>query len=105
MPKAIGSAHVLPCDVEDLASVDAVFSALGAAWGSLDFLVHCIGFSDRNELKGRYADTSRENFIRTMVISAFSFTEIAKRAAQYDALRRRDADAHLRRRDARCAEL
>jgi enoyl-[acyl-carrier protein] reductase I len=81
LAKAIGAAHVLPCDVEDLASVDAVFSALGAAWGSLDFLVHCIGFSDRNELKGRYADTSRENFIRTMVISAFSFTEIAKRAA------------------------
>ena len=56
-------------------------SALGTAWGSLDFLVHCIGFSDRNELKGRYADTSRENFVRTMVISAFSFTEVAKRAA------------------------
>ena len=58
-----------------------MFSELGAVWSSLDFLVHCIGFSDRNELKGRYADTSRENFIRTMVISAFSFTEIAKRAA------------------------
>ena len=72
LAKAVGAAHVLPCDVEDLASVDVVFSALGAAWGSLDFLVHCIGFSDRNELKGRYADTSRENFIRTMVISAFS---------------------------------
>ena len=50
-------------------------------WGELDFVVHCIGFSDRNELKGRYADTTRENFVRTMVISAFSFTEIAKRAA------------------------
>ena len=50
-------------------------------WGDLDFVVHCIGFSDRNELKGRYADTTRENFVRTMVISAFSFTEIAKRAA------------------------
>ena len=80
LAEAIGSAHVLPCDVEDLASVDAVLSALRTAWGSLDFLVHCIGFSDRNELKGRYADTSRENFIRTMVISAFSFTEVAKRA-------------------------
>ena len=79
--RSLGSTHVLPCDVEDLASVDAVFSALATAWGSLDFLVHCIGFSDRNELRGRYADTSRENFIRTMVISAFSFTEIAKRAA------------------------
>jgi enoyl-[acyl-carrier protein] reductase I len=81
LAEAIGSTHVLPCDVEDLASVEAVLSALETAWGSLDFLVHCIGFSDRNELRGRYADTSRENFIRTMVISAFSFTEVAKRAA------------------------
>jgi enoyl-[acyl-carrier protein] reductase I len=79
---SLGSKHVLPCDVEDLASVDAVFSAIAAAWGALDFLVHCIGFSDRNELKGRYADTSRDNFVRTMVISAFSFTEVAKRAAE-----------------------
>ena len=69
------------CDVEDLSSVEAMFSALGSHWDNLDFLVHCIGFSDRNELRGRYADTSRENFIRTMVISAFSFTELAKRAA------------------------
>jgi enoyl-[acyl-carrier protein] reductase I len=61
--------------------VDAVFATLKEEWRSLDFVVHCIGFSNRNELKGRYADTSRDNFIRTMVISAFSFTEIAKRAA------------------------
>jgi len=67
---------------EDIDSVDAVFAALKDKWGSIDFLVHSIGFSDRNELKGRYADTSRENFIRTMVISCFSFTEIAKRAAE-----------------------
>jgi enoyl-[acyl-carrier protein] reductase I len=79
---SLTSKHVLPCDVEDLASVDAVFSVIAAAWGALDFLVHCIGFSDRNELKGRYADTSRDNFVRTMVISAFSFTEVAKRAAE-----------------------
>src|SRR5579863_4329096 len=82
LAEGIGSTQVLPCDVDDVASVDAVFSALGTTWGALDFLVHCIGFSDRNELKGRYADTSRENFIRTMVISAFSFTEVAKRAAR-----------------------
>jgi enoyl-[acyl-carrier protein] reductase I len=82
LAKSLGSKHVLPCEVEDLASVDAVFSAIAAAWGALDFLVHCIGFSDRNELKGRYADTSRDNFVRTMVISAFSFTEVAKRAAE-----------------------
>src|SRR3954452_6446978 len=73
---------VLPCDVEDIASVDAVFETLRAEWGQLDFLVHAIGFSDKNELKGRYADTSRENFSRTMLISCFSLTEIAKRAAE-----------------------
>jgi len=78
---SLGSSLVLPCDVEDLGSVDGVFQALGARWGSLDFLVHCIGYSDKAELKGRYADTSRENFTRTMVISAFSFTEVARRAA------------------------
>jgi enoyl-[acyl-carrier protein] reductase I len=77
----LNASLVLPCDVENLSSVDAVFAALNDAWGSLDFVVHCIGFSDRSELKGRYADTSRQNFIRTMVISAFSFTEIAKRGA------------------------
>lgn len=81
LAESLGSTNVLPCDVEDIASVNAAFSALASVWGSLDFLVHCIGFSDRAELKGRYADTSRENFVRTMVISAFSFTEIAKRAA------------------------
>jgi enoyl-[acyl-carrier protein] reductase I len=81
LAESLGSNHVLPCDVEDIASVDAAFGSLTSAWGGLDFLVHSIGFSDRNELKGRYADTTRENFIRTMVISAFSFTEVAKRAA------------------------
>ena len=81
LAKSLGSEFILPCDVEDIDSVDAVFSTLASAWGSLDFLVHCIGFSDKNELKGRYADTSRENFVRTMVISAFSFTETARRAA------------------------
>jgi enoyl-[acyl-carrier protein] reductase I len=72
---------VLPCDVENLASVDVVFDTLRAKWGQLDFLVHAIAFSDKNELKGRYADTTRENFSRTMLISCFSFTELAKRAA------------------------
>jgi len=78
----LGVKHVLPCDVEDIASVDGVFSALRDAWGGLDFVVHAVAFSDKNELKGRYADTSRENFSRTMLISCFSFTEIAKRAAE-----------------------
>ncbi|KAA1181208.1 enoyl-ACP reductase FabI [Rhizobium tropici] len=77
----VGSDFLLPCDVEDLASVDAVFDAIKERWGRLDFIVHAIGFSDKNELKGLYANTTRENFTRTMVISCFSFTEIAKRAA------------------------
>jgi enoyl-[acyl-carrier protein] reductase I len=75
-----GSEFLLPCDVEDIASVDAVMEELKARWGKLDFLVHAIGFSDKNELKGLYANTTRENFTRTMVISCFSFTEIARRA-------------------------
>src|SRR5947208_2923053 len=82
LAESVGSSFVMPCDVEDIASVDAVFSAIEKQWGTMDFYVHAIGFSDRNELKGRYADTSRENFSRTMVISCFSFTESAKRAAR-----------------------
>jgi enoyl-[acyl-carrier protein] reductase I len=81
LAESIGSKLVLPCDVEDLASVDSVFETLKSEWGTLDFLVHAIGFSDKDELKGLYADTSRANFSRTMVISCFSFTEAAKRAA------------------------
>ncbi|MBB4101833.1 enoyl-ACP reductase FabI [Allorhizobium borbori] len=77
----VGSDFLLPCDVEDLASVDAVFAELEARWGKIDFLVHAIGFSDKNELKGLYADTTRDNFVRTMIISCFSFTEVTKRAA------------------------
>ena len=71
----------MPCDVEDIASVDAVFAQIKKQWGTMDFLVHAVAFSDKNELKGRYADSTRENFIRTMVISCFSFTEICKLAA------------------------
>ncbi|MBI5132867.1 MAG: enoyl-ACP reductase FabI [Rhodopseudomonas palustris] len=82
LAQSLNAELVLPCDVEDLGSVDAVFAALKEKWGGLDFIVHAIGFSDKNELKGRYADTTRENFSRTMVISCFSFTEIAKRAAE-----------------------
>jgi enoyl-[acyl-carrier protein] reductase I len=78
----LGTDIVLPCDVEDIASVDQVFEALRTKWGHLDFLVHAIGFTDKNELRGRYADTTRANFSRTMLISCFSFTEIAKRAAE-----------------------
>ncbi len=78
----VNSDFIVPCDVEDIASVDATFAAIKERWGKLDFVVHAIGFSDKNELKGLYADTSRDNFSRTMVISCFSFTEIAKRAAE-----------------------
>lgn len=81
LAEEVGAKLLLPCDVEDEASVDAVFAALKAEWGQLDFLVHAIGFSDKNELRGRYADTTRANFSRTMVISVFSFTEVARKAA------------------------
>lgn len=77
----VGSDFLVPCDVEDIASVDAAIAAVKERWGKLDFIVHAIGFSDKSELKGLYADTTRDNFTRTMVISCFSFTEIAKRAA------------------------
>ncbi|MEQ1954096.1 enoyl-ACP reductase FabI [Mesorhizobium sp. CN2-181] len=81
LAEKVGASLVLPCDVEDSASVESVFETLGNEWGKLDFVVHAIGFSDKNELKGLYADTSRENFIRTMVISCYSFTEVARNAA------------------------
>ena len=73
---------ILPCDVEDISTVDAVFATLKEKWGTIDFFVHAVGFSDKNELKGRFADNTRENFVRTMVISCFSFAESAKRAAE-----------------------
>ncbi len=83
LAESLGANLILPCDVEDIASVDAVFDALEKSWGTLDFVLHAIGFSDKNELKGRYVDaTTRENFQRTMVISCFSFTELAQRAAK-----------------------
>jgi enoyl-[acyl-carrier protein] reductase I len=82
LAQSLGVELILPCDVESLASVDQVFETLRSKWGRLDFLVHAIAFSDKNELKGRYADTSRENFSRTMLISCFSFTELARRAAE-----------------------
>ena len=105
LAEEVGAKLLLPCDVEDEASVDAVFDALKAEWGQIDFLVHAIGFSDKNELKGRYADTTRANFSRTMVISVFSFTEVARKAAAMMTAGRRLAHADLRRLDARHAEL
>ncbi|MBO6603508.1 MULTISPECIES: enoyl-ACP reductase FabI [Paracoccaceae] len=76
----LGSDIILPCDVGDADSMDALFEALKNTWGSLDFVVHAIGFSDKNELRGRYVDTSAENFDMTMNISVYSFTAICQRA-------------------------
>lgn len=82
LAESVNSEIIVSCDVEDLNSVDNVFKEIETKWGGLDFVVHALAFSDRRELAGRYADTSRENFTQTMVISCFSFTEIAKRAAK-----------------------
>jgi enoyl-[acyl-carrier protein] reductase I len=82
LAESVGSPIIENCDVEDLASVDNLFKVIGDKWGSLDFVVHALAFSDRSELSGRYVDTSRDNFVQTMVISCFSFTEISKRAAK-----------------------
>jgi len=81
LAEKIGASLVLPCDVEDSVSVGQVFSTLASHWGEIDFVVHAIGFSDKNELKGLYVDTSKDNFIRTMVISCYSLTEVARHAA------------------------
>ena len=82
LAKSVGSDVIVSCDVSDLASVDAVFEQIEKTWSGLDFVVHALAFSDRRELQGRYSDTSRENFTNTMVISCFSFTEVAKRAGK-----------------------
>ncbi len=76
----LGSKLVLPCDVSDTASVDAVFAELARQWGQLDFLVHAIAFSDKAELDGRYVDTTEKNFTQTLLISCYSFTALAQRA-------------------------
>jgi enoyl-[acyl-carrier protein] reductase I len=81
LAESIGGSLVLPCDVTDAASMDAVFDEIGKSWGKLDFVVHAIAYSDKDELKGQYVDTSRENFLRSLDISCFSFTDICKRAS------------------------
>jgi enoyl-[acyl-carrier protein] reductase I len=77
----VGSDFVVECDVADEASLDRLFAVLQERWGTLDFVVHAIGFSDKNELRGRYVDTSKANFLMTMDISVFSFTSVCRRAA------------------------
>ncbi|MCB1438066.1 MAG: enoyl-ACP reductase FabI [Rhodobiaceae bacterium] len=81
LAESLGATLCLPCDVENVETVDEVFAAIKREWGGIDFLVHAVAYSDKNELKGAYAETTRENFTRTMVISCFSFTEVARRAA------------------------
>ena len=82
LAEQLGSDTVLPCDVSDMDSVDALFAELEKKWGKMDFIVHAIGFSDKNELRGRYVDTTRENFLMTMDISVYSFTAVVQRAAK-----------------------
>jgi len=81
LAESVGSSLTVDCDVTNDASVDTVFETVAKDWGSLDFVVHAIAFSDKEQLKGRYADTTRENFLRTMDISCYSFTSVARRAA------------------------
>jgi enoyl-[acyl-carrier protein] reductase I len=88
LAKSLGADFVLPCDVglrpdaNDPNALDAMFATLAKRWPAIDFVVHAIAFSDKNELRGRYADTTRDNFVNTMLVSCFSFTEVARRAAR-----------------------
>ncbi|MCZ6589030.1 MAG: SDR family oxidoreductase [Alphaproteobacteria bacterium] len=82
LAESVGAAVLVECDVADTDSLDRTFAAVADAWGELDFVVHAIAYSDREELKGRYVDTSQDNFLNTMNISCYSFTAVAQRAAQ-----------------------
>ena len=81
LAESVGGSMVLPCDVTDEASMDAVFAEIEETWGKLDFVVHAIAYSDKEELKGKYVETSRANFQRSLDISCFSFTDVCKRAS------------------------
>ncbi len=81
LAESVDSEVVLPCDVTDDSSIDKVFEGVAERWGKLDFLVHAIAFADKDELKGKYVNTSRDNFIRSLDVSCYSFTAIARRAA------------------------
>ncbi len=80
LAESVGSTLVLKCDVSDTGTLDAVFERIGATWGGLDFVVHAIAFSDRKQLKGRYVDTSSDNFTMSLNISCYSFTAVCQRA-------------------------
>ena len=107
LAEEVGGRVVGHCDVTEPATIDAAFAAVEAHWGALDFLVHAIAFSDKDELDGRYVDTTPDNFSKTMMVSCYSFTAVAQRAeklmpqrrlaADADLLRRREMDAALQR--------
>jgi len=80
LAESVGSDFLIDCDVSDMAGLDAAFETLAARWPTIDFVVHAIGFSDKNELRGKYVDTSLENFLLTMNISAYSFVAVTRRA-------------------------
>src|SRR3984957_18534450 len=80
LAQEVGGIVVGDCDVTDAASIDAAFATLKSTWGAIDFLVHAIAFSDKDQLDGRYVDTTADNFTKTMLISCYSFTAIAQRA-------------------------
>ncbi|MDF2494862.1 MAG: enoyl-ACP reductase [Sphingomonas sp.] len=80
LAEQLGSSRLINCDVSDMAALDAAFDELAKDWPTIDFVVHAIGFSDKNELRGKYVDTSLDNFLMTMNISAYSFVAVAKRA-------------------------
>jgi enoyl-[acyl-carrier protein] reductase I len=81
LAEQLGTPRVFECDVGDMASLDRLFAELKETWSEIDFVVHAIGFSDKGELRGRYVDTSRDNFLKTMDISVYSFTAVCQRAA------------------------
>jgi enoyl-[acyl-carrier protein] reductase I len=81
LAESLGSDFLIDCDVSDMAALDQTFATLAARWPTIDFIVHAVGFSDKNELRGRYCDTSLDNFLMTMNISVYSFTAVAQRAA------------------------
>jgi len=82
LAESVGATLIMPCDVSDAASLDEVFNKISAAWGGLDFVLHAIAYSDKTELRGRYIETSRDNFLQTLEISCYSFTAVAQRAAK-----------------------
>ena len=99
LARSIGAELVLPCDVMDDGSLAAVFETLGKTWGQLDFVVHAIAYSDKEQLKGRYVETTAQNFSETMLVSCYSFTAVCQRAGETDVGRRQLAhpDLHGRR--------